>query len=256
MSNSADVPLERNISSSNFTDGIYSMVNTTGDPNIHFNVDTSVDTNVYHHVTFRMMLEGNQSIGGGWISRFVWWSIDPGVDPVVTQDMIIYEGWHTYSLDLDAALIEPSFPGSWSGNPIVFRLDPHEVATPKNFYLDYVLLTGDETVSAADPYPLFYDLSESIPAAVTFYYDNDQNPSNGRTLMHAYSAPAPPNPQLLFLPLIDRVYSPPEIAPPSGDSWVWDTTGVPLGTYYVSAVVTDGLNTTTWYSQIPVTITS
>jgi hypothetical protein len=256
MKNSEDIEQELNIESSSMTDGILDARNSTNDPNLHLNVVSNVNADLYKYLTFRMKVDGIQAIGNGWINRIVWWYTSPAVDAVVTGDMIIYEGWQTYALDLSTALIEPSNPGSWSGSPIVFRIDPHEVPTPTDFHIDYVLLTSDHSVSQGDPYSIYYDLNISTGVTATFYYDTDQNPSNGRTLMQAYSAPAPPNPQLLFMPIIDRVYLSPEVSPPSGYVWVWDTTGVPTGTYYVSAEVADGLNTTTWYSEIPVTITS
>lgn len=254
MANSEDISYEGNIGTSSITDGVYSAINSSGDPGIHLNLLTNVNSNDYRYITYRMKVDGIQDIGVGWVGRIFWWNTGPGIDAVATRDMILYEGWQTYTLNLDEVLIEPSNPGSWSGSPIVFRVDPHEIPTPNDFHLDYVQLTGDNQINVGSPYPLNYTLTPLSGASITFYYDNDQDSSNGRTVMQEYSQPAPPHPYLMFMPISERDYFSPEIPSVNGLSWVWDTTGVPQGTYYVCAEVTDGVNTITWYSDVPITV--
>jgi len=89
------------------------------------------------------------------------------------------------------------------------------------------------------------------------YYDTDKNPSNGRTLIPVgASLAAPPGGAFeSFLPLVQKgTEAPPEIDPLIGVSRFWNTTGVPPGPYYISADVSDGFMTTTWYSEVPVII--
>ncbi len=257
MSNSGDIFFEANISGSSFNSGVYDATNINGDPSLHLNVLSNVNTNDYKYVTFRFKLDGTQDIGGGWVGRIVWWYIGPGIDAAVTEDMLLYEDWQTYTMNLDEVLFEPSNPGSWSGSPIVFRIDPHEISTPNDFHLDYVLLTGDEQVTAGSPFTIVYDVTPSSGLSLTFYYDTDTDPTNGRTLMQAYSGPAPPlSPNDVFIPLVNNASSEAEIELIDGLHWVWDTSGVSAGTYYVSSTAADGVNITTWYSEIPVIITN
>jgi len=256
MSNSQDIGTASGIASSNFTDGTYNATtDASGDPQLYLNFASPIDTSKYKYVTFRWYMEGLQDIGLGWVHRIFWWYAGPGIDSVTTEDMVIYEGWHTYSLDLSQALIDPSTPsGSWTGQPRVFRMDPHEMPLAASFHVDFVTLTGDERVTAGTPFRVIYQTTPAAGVNVTLYYDSDTNPANGRTLMVQYNPPAPaPSLHSLFLPLGMRSFNA-EINLLTGTGWAWDTIGVPAGTYYVLADVNDGVMTTTWYSETPVIV--
>jgi hypothetical protein len=159
---------------------------------------------------------------------------------------------------LSQAYIDPSSPpgSGWSGNPIVFRSDIHEEYEVMDFHIDYFTLTGDEIISAGDVFTIFYELTAETSVDLSFYYDTDQDLTNGgRVAMteHTYL------PNLLLFPIMSKNISSvsfpaPEIDLLTGDTWHWDTQGVPPGTYYVSIDANDGVNTTTWYSEVPVII--
>jgi hypothetical protein len=59
----------------------------------------------------------------------------------------------------------------------------------------------------------------------------------------------------VYLPLVMRRCIATDLPKPSGIQVLWDTTGVPAGTYYILAEVADGYNTTRWYSELPVVLT-
>jgi len=261
MLNSGDVQLTNDISSSNFTDGLWDGTSSTGgDPWAHMNVTSPIDASSFKYVTMRMWLEGQAQGIQQFVSihRWVWWYTSPAVDAVTTDEMLIKEGWQTYSYDLSQAFIDPASPpgSSWGGTPIVFRNDIHEEPQAMDFHFDYITLTGDETISVGDVFRIVYELEAESSVDLTFYYDTDRDLENGgRVLMaqHTYQ------PNILFFPVIGINVSSASFPQMENDlltgmSWFWDTTSVPAGTYYVSIDVDDGVNTTTWYSEVPVMI--
>jgi hypothetical protein len=164
--------------------------------------------------------------------------------------MIIYEGWHTYTFDLKTAPLETS--GGWSGKPTALRFDPIELPNPTTIQIDFLTLTGSETVRQGDPFPVVF--SASPGATVSLYYDSDTNPNNGRTPLETTPGDhlsESPGLEMIYLPIVRLVG---ELNLFKGTNVSWDTTGVGKGTYFISADVSDGLSTTTWYSEIAVTI--
>lgn len=258
MNEIQDIGYTFDMASANVSTGIYNATTgATGDSQLHLNFTAPLDASKYKYLTFRWYMEGAQDIALGWVHRVLWWYAGPGVDNVTTEDMVLYEGWHTYSFDLSQAIIDPTTPsGSWTGFPTVFRLDPHEMPQAATFHVDFVTLTGDEKVTAGAPFRIAYQTTPSAGPTVTFYRDTDRNSSNGgRVALTQYTPPAisPVGPNALYLPTMLRNYSP-ELNLLTGNSWMWDTTGVPAGTYYISADVNDGVMTTTWYSELPVIV--
>jgi hypothetical protein len=254
MANNDDIENTKNVNNVAFEDGILTAVSTTGDPQLHMNVAGSINSNKYRYATFRMFLPGEQTVANGWIQRFHWWWQGPSFDAVSTQDMVIYEGWHTYTIDLENALMETG--GGWSGSPTGLRFDPHESSSALNAHIDYLVLAGDTKVSQGSLFNIVYDLTAGANSTVTFYYDANTNPTSGRVFIGSVGASRIAEIESLFsiyLPVI-RFNFPDELNLFTGLSYSWDTAGVPKGTYYVSADVTDGVSTTTWYSELPVEV--
>ena len=252
MSDPGDVTYMNDISNPSFN-GLFEGIAGVSDPEFHLNVSAPIDTSKYHYVTFRMKLDAQAPpIPGAFVTvqRFMWWYTSPSADVVTTDDMIIREGWQTYSLDLRSAYIDPSTAGrSWSGLPKVFRFDISESSNPIPFHIDYVTLTGDEDIPSGAVFPILYQLNSGSNVQLTFYYDTDRNPANGRTRIANNSSQPPAGPYRIYIPLTMKGY-------PSSQStagtYPWITSGVPAGTYYISVDANDGVNTTTWYSDIPV----
>lgn len=234
-----------NLTTFDFTGGVFNALsNASGDPNYNLHVTAPIDTQRYKYVTFRMLydgVDGVQDIGVGWIHRVVWWYAGPSPAVTSTADMLIYEGWQTYTMDLSQALISPTSGSRWTGAPAVFRMDPGEVPAPVTFHVDFVTLTGEERVRAGSPFPIYYQATPGVGVTVSLYYDTDTNPINGRTAIRVSTSPCPqpPAPELNLL---------------TGTCVMWDTTGVAGGTYFVFADVSDGVTTTTWYSEVHVQV--
>lgn len=255
MNNANTFTYMYDIDSYQFSSGQFHATNTGGDPVLRFNTPVPLDTGKYKYFTFRMYLEGDFDLGGGWVGR-VFWYHDP-FQPSTTDDIVIRPGWNTYTLDLTQAILEPG-SNPWSADSWSwFRFDPNENirGVPWTFHIDYALLTGDPTGKTNSFVPIWYELSETSGVTVTLYYDTDTS-SGGETQISEYT-PSPPStssgPYFVYLPLI--IASPLDLPQPSGTEVLWDTTGVPAGSYYILAEVTDGCNTTRWYSDVPFVLT-
>ena len=262
MASGIDVSRLENVSDFWFEDGILSMTSDDDDPQVYLNLyGGTIPTDDYRYASFRFRINGQHNYKSDWVQRWIWWYTGgPFVDNVTTQDMELYEGWHVYTIDLETALTENCARNCWSGTPRVFRFDPFETPKPTTIQLDYVLLTGPEVVAKGALFRIAFTTTAPQNASIRFYYDTDTNPANGRTLIGEYGANRPDSPLAaeadyrIFVPFTqnpDRN----EIPLYSGSSfYYWNTSNAPLGTYYISAVVDDGLTPTTWYSEQVVTI--
>ncbi len=257
MSNANDIARYRGITTPTFSNGIMSATSKNNDPTLIFNVKTPIDTSVYKYVTLRMRINAPNKEGDDLVQRFLWWTKGEGIDQTVTEDMEIYEGWHTYSIDLTQALTEGCGFNCWFGKPTGFRMDPHESWTKHSFDIDFMTITGIDTVVRGDPASIKYTVNNAPNAKVTFYYDNDRDPNNGRTVLASYN---PNNASLSGLGFSYQVMVPfvkqfGEIDFfPNSLNFNWDTSGTAANTYYICADVDDGVMTTTWYSEVPVII--
>jgi len=262
LNNSQDIATMNQLSGVTYNEGIFSATTTGGDPIITMNVTSPIDTSKYRYATFRMKIDGTGNAGSGWVQRFLWWYNGQGVDSVTTQDLVLYEGWHTYSIDLKTAESENCSSNCWSGFPTGFRFDPVETPGGTKFHLDFLTLTTIDTVNRGDILKVYYTLPNAPGAAVTMYLDTDTNSNNGRIAAPAMTPNTSPggNPAFdfeIFLPTLFR----PGISTASefnffadALSFLIDTTDIPINTYYISADVYDGVMTTTWYSETPVII--
>ena len=241
-----------------FSGGQFNATNTGGDPRLRFNTPVTVDTSKYKYFSVRMWLEGNWDLYGGWVARALW-AASAGSLHTTTDDIVIYPGWNTYTLDLTKAILEPGGTPWQAGSWGVFRFDPNENirGVPWTFHIDYALLTGNPTGRINSQVPIWYELSETSGVTVTLYYDADTNPSNGKTLVQVYTAPAPSpcGPVCVYLPLVVQGYPPPGLTP-TGTKVIWNTAGVSAGAYYIMAEITDGYNTARWYSDVPFVLTN
>ncbi len=226
--------------------------------------DPEVNTQRYHYFSFRYYLEGEQNMAGGWVSRVLWWkenATDNGAVelPSTGRDIILYEGWNTYSLDLMAAdATDNTLPGDplWiESHPNRMRLDPNEMMpelSPGYIHVDWVKLTATDEVNRGTPYTIRFTTSESA-ASITAYYDTDRNPANGRSAALVLTSRPVHRAHTLFLPLLARSYS--AGATQAGEKAIqWDTSNVPPGQYWIAVDVRDGLNTATWYSEAPINV--
>jgi hypothetical protein len=225
-----------------------------GDPQMYFlskgkDGDTTViDTQKYHRLTFNLAVDGPFDLERGSVSRVFWGGTTtpsgggaPYTGLTTSKDIITWPGTNTYTVDLapltaapDGGLEAlPSGARTWTGQNVRhFRLDPHEFAEQRDFHYDYVKLAADDETTnssftirfaAADP--------DGTTGSIALYYDTDLNPATSLTLITS------------GLPITATQY-------------VWNTSQVPSGTYYIYAVVSDALNATAQYSTGPVKVST
>jgi hypothetical protein len=95
-----------------------------------------------------------------------------------------------------------------------FRFDPHEYSGAVTFFVKRIKLSALERLNSGGTYTFQWTASEGN-GTVNLYYDTDRNPTSGTTPIGS--------------------------APTSAGSFVWNNIPVvPLGEYYIYAVINDG----------------
>jgi hypothetical protein len=224
-------------------------------------LDPLIDTNKYRYLTYRFRESGlNFSV-----SRFGWWQVnatDNGVieAPVMSRDVLLVDGWHTYSLDLwSDDLVDETLPSdtpSWlASHPNRLRFDPNELAAsmlPVMIQMDWIKLTAMDTATRGAPFPIQI-LIDHPPAkvATSFFFTTDPVASPYQHAARAFAPADPvPGPYRVYLPQVLRGYSGGDEEP--GElTFLWDTAGVATGTYYVCVVADDRYNAVTACSDAP-----
>jgi hypothetical protein len=261
MSDSSDAQTVH-VTNTSFSNGILSGANVNGndDPEVNLNVPTAIDSSKFKYATYRMQVDTMASPFNAPVARYLWWAGKPE-DASTSEDIVVYQGYHTVSYDLTKLPLDPvakTGPNSnqpWaSRNPTVFRLDPHEYTQSYAFKLDYVMLTGND--QASQSFDIRYEASASDGATPSsqFFYDSDKTGFNGTAIAcSAVVAAAPVSTHSVYLPVVMHIVQPPPIAP-TGATCRWNTAGIPAGTYYVYGVTTNGPSGYRVYSQTPVEI--
>lgn len=269
MNNSEDVRSYANIGPPTFSNGILTSTsidtnptNTCAgyweDPYIILSDGQDIDTSKYRYLTFRLKLDGTPDISYGWVAR-VLWAGSSMQDCGITNDIPLHAGWNEVSLDLwSTNILEPEDPcqSQWRSQSTrrLLRLDPLEVPEATTFYMDSVMLTANDVASRSSAFEVRYELNKSENITVTFYYDTDTDPTNGRIPAVEYVPPPsvpPSGSRFVYLPLVLKRFS----GSMSGQVFLWDLKEVRPGTYYIGADVEDGYTKTTWYSETPVIVT-
>lgn len=236
-------------------------------------VKKPIDASKYKYLTWRWYVEGDWTnsydrliSANGWMTRFhyfVEYPYDITRDMNTLNDVIIWEGWNTYTVDLSQGYLDDGAPGpgpGWTGTKTGLRFDFMEAGINDfDIHVDYVLLTADPTAQAGGTYDIEWTLQASDrPMTITLKYDDDQNPDNFVDTI-AVLAPGtgggtpPPGPHFIYLPLVVRNYDPE--TPPTENAYRWTIPSGLSGSYYIYAEVDDGLNDVAgWYSEAPLVI--
>jgi hypothetical protein len=225
-----------------------------GDPQLYTmsfgkNTDTTViNTSRYHRLSYRLQVDRAFDLRLGSVSRVFWGSQTsptgggaPYTSLTTTKDIITWPGNNTYTVDL--APLNPGPQGglealpagatAWTGAPVRhFRLDPHEFAEQLDFHYDFVRLAADDETTA-NSFTIRFTGSDPNGGSptVSLFRDTNTDPSSGLVSIASGIAL-------------------------SAGQYVWNTSSVPPGTYYIYAVVTDGLNSVGQYSTGPVNVVS
>ena len=251
-----------------------------------------IDTTKYRYFSVRMKVDPplsgkdiNWSIMNGWGSRIIWWNNGIQADGSESKYGFLYEGWHTYVIDLARATLpaslisnpgqadnilspveDNSFPAQlgWTqmSSTNFLRFDPLETTLAALnsgadvFCIDWIRLTAQDRVTRGQLYPIqyMYIANPSQQANLTFYYTTDPsaNPTPPNQVVQRYSPPNGRNKVYLPMVLKNPIAFPDTI--PVGTTFMWDTNGVQTGTYYICVKANDGYNQTVFCSETPVNI--
>jgi hypothetical protein len=152
--------------------------------------------------------------------------------------MVLVEGWNTITVDLaDDSRPDPNglyddeaaSYGSWTSiSPKVIRFDPHEIpnSAPLTFSIDDIKLTAKDISSGS--FDVLWTKTDPDDAAST---------------VKLYYATVPDGTGTLFATVTNGI-----------GSYHWRTASLSNGEYYIRAEVSDGLNTTSWWSESPLVV--
>jgi hypothetical protein len=223
--------------------------------------DPPINTAKYHFLTARVKLDGTPDVSFGWLVRINWSNADSTggfMNCGTTKALPLHAGWNDIVLDLsDSSIIDAADPckSSWSAISTrqQLRLDPTEESDTTLFHIAAIKLTATDTATQGQPYTIKM-LANMTPVTVaTYYYNSTKYSSAGRKLALEFTpSPAPGN-NHAYIPLVAMLSAGAPVDS-SNVLYGWDTSNVTPGTYYLSVDLNDGYNTTTVYSDAPVTI--
>lgn len=212
---------------------------TETDAQLHMNVNSArpIDPGRFRYLVYRLAADASNfptiedKVRDGWVTRPVWWNNDVLADGGDPGAHVLYEGWHTYNLDVAALPMERGIPWNSYSHITNLRIDPLETHIPTNFWVDWVRLYA-ENRTANNQFTINFAVSGTGSTySAALYYDTDNSGFDGTliTTMSGLSA--------------------------GSHSYVWNTTGLPNGAnYFVYAVVSDGTTTAKYYTPVHVKI--
>lgn len=256
FSSNADVQSTLNLTKEQWNSGILAGESATvarqcsesstsgvwGEPNLNMKMGRNIDTSRFRYANFRMKLDGDQDVGWGWVARIYFLQKgynNPAIpqhpgDHAVTNDIVIYEGWNDYTIDMTRSDLyddETKSYSTWTGiSPSLIRFDPHEIphSIPRTFEMDSISIHAKDV--ADQSYSIEWALSNGVPTTQTLYY-SDQPPGRAGAAKTV-------------------------IATLTGGetSYTWNTSAVAEGEYYITGVAQDGYNSVEWWSEAPLIV--
>lgn len=250
--------------------GVLSMWTASGDP--AWGADPIIWPNYphviatgsqYRYLSYRLYTQWPlQNVPQGMLVR---WSWGIGGCEVVTRDIPFDVGWQTYSIDLsdpsNGSAVEPNgcspSPVVWSTSTNItgLRFDPNENILGQTLYqqLDWIRLTEVDKVTHGSPFPVEISLNKpSQGTTLTYYYTTTpQQPTLHVASPYVASPPSRSSHQL-YLPLTMSNYN--GIPGASTPSFLWDTTSVATGTFYLCVTADDTKNRAIYCSDAPVVV--
>jgi hypothetical protein len=217
--------------------------NASGDPVLYLlngsNNSTPIDSKRFRYISFDLTVDGPYALCCGSVARLFWGSqvVDDGTNLTTTKDIIVFPGVNHYTIDLASlstaptgGLLTSGAAQAWTAAPIRhLRFDPHEFAEVRGFHLGPVKLGAMDAATPSFTIRWFGSDADGDAATMSFYYDTNTNPNDGRT------------------PIASGV-------PLSAGAYVWNAAAVPVGAYYIYAVADDGIQTYSGYSSAPVSV--
>ncbi len=196
-----------------------------------------IDTSRYHNLVIKMGIAGAPSVNDGSIARVIWRNKNEVVENV-SEDIIIHHlptGWvmdkivcDMRTLPIEPGAGSPSHSG-WNGELDSFRVDPYEFTDARAFFFDDIRLTADVTANQSATIVWRSADADGAPT-VSLYYDSANTGYSGTLIASG-------------------------IPSPSGQvSYVWNTSAVPQGKYWLYGVISDGINQNRAYARGPIVI--
>jgi hypothetical protein len=248
------------------------------DPRIFLNTPDHGNLSAYRYLSFSARMDGSLSLPEqGMIVRLFWRLDRPGYlgeDCWYTSRAIPLEiGWHGYYADLydpRNGYPEEVSPSncpmvSWldqaSVGPLVdMRWDPNENITHSTFHqeFDWIRLTQVEQVHQGQPLDVRYlvNIPLSELSFLDIYYTTDINQPTQHPALR-YTAPQLDGPYFTYIPLqplIGATYDRFRHTLPADGVYMWDTSSVSPGIYYLCAIAGDGYTYSPYCSPAPVQV--
>jgi len=235
------------------------------DPRIFLNVPGFSYPSAFRYLSYSANIDGVWSaIEVGMIVR-MFWILDYNGLPCyyVSRAISLDVGWHTYSADLYDpwnGYPETVFPigcpvETWRdqdqvGPLILFDIEPNENVTDYIFYqdFDWFRLTMPDQVTRGQPFVVMLNINKpaSQVRSVEYYYTNDL----AQPMQHlAQRYITQPGPYITYLPLALSTYNSANPISSNIINFLWDTTGVSIGEYYICALAYDGYNQSLYCSE-------
>lgn len=216
-----------------------------GDPyqtsvNLAASAATSIDASRYNVVSWRFLTGRGQDVVNGSVARIIWQAKGSGdTVPLNGDDTMTFDDWNEYVQDMTKVELEPLIhaPNTyidppWHGLVNMFRVDMHEFEVATDYYIDWL------RVSAADEANTLFN--------ITYNLSDYEDTGSGITLALYYNSTASTSGGTLITNSL------------RGDDdtrgYLWDTSGLSNGTYYLYGVASDGVNSTTRLASGPVVV--
>jgi hypothetical protein len=207
-----------------------------------------IDTSRYRILTLEMGIAGARDVNLGSIARLVWKRSDETLENV-SEDIIVNHRQGVSSLDrivLDMAdrTVLPLEPGAgspsrsgWTGLVDNFRVDPHEFADARQFWVRRVKLAALERAYGSYTVRWRLDGVTDPTTRVAIYADTDNAGFNGTLVAQ----------NLQY-----------DNAGDGTGSYVWNLSGVAAGTYFlhVRATTSGGTVLNQQYARWPITVSA
>lgn len=201
---------------------------------------TPINASKYRILVLKMGLPGSWDPVGGSEARVFWHvqgEFSGGVELMhQSADIVIRhtnEGSNvmmdTIITDMNTIKLEQSQSNTgWKGMIDGFRLDPHEFTAAKDFYIQKIKLAAFERADTQYVFHWNYTDSYSTSPALALYYDTNKTGYDGTLIVAGLD--------------------------PAAGTYTWDTSGMAEGTYYIYALMNDGINSNRTYARWPIVI--
>ncbi len=271
FSDPADIPSVVRASVS-YSNGLVNVTSPSGDPVwgadpiLYLNMPHSItNAAAYRYLSYRINTQWPwQDMAHGMLVRWIW-GIPGGCD-LVSSPIPFDVGWQTYWIDFAVPFnnniiskgdnCPANTPTSWSTTPEVLRIrfDPNENCLGQDLFqqIDWVYLTQVDQATRATPFPIQISLNKP-PQGIAFNYyytTNPQQPTQHVASQYAASPPPPAGSHRLYLPLTLKSTN----LATSSLTFLWNTSSVTPGTYFICVAADDTKNQATYCSDAPVQV--